>query len=63
MINKREKFKKQAQVDKTNLKLQHRIVKLDHKIDKKIAKFNTKLLLKRLEHMAVSAKRNPGNLG
>ena len=31
-------MKKQTQVDKTNLKLQHRIVKLDHKIDKKIAK-------------------------
>ena len=33
MISKRKKLKKQAQVDKTNLKLQQGIVKLDHKID------------------------------
>ena len=48
LISKRKKFKKQAQTDKTNLKLQHRIVKLDHKIDKKIVKFNTNLLQKKV---------------
>ena len=41
LISKRKKLKKQAQVDKTNVKLQQGIVKLDHQIDKKIAKFIT----------------------
>ena len=35
-------------MDKTNLKLQHRIVKLYYKIDKKIAKFNTRLFQKKV---------------
>ena len=48
LISKRKKLKKQAQVDKTNMTLQQRIVKLDQKIDKKIAKFNTSLLQKKV---------------
>ena len=59
---KEKNVKEQAQVDKTNLKLQHRIVKLDHKVDTKIAKFSTRLLQKKVTHMTVSAIRSSGNL-
>ena len=48
LISKRKELEKQVQVDKTNLKSQQGIVKLDHKIDKEIAKFNTRLLLKKV---------------
>ena len=44
LISKRKKLKKQAKVDKTNLKLQQGIVILNHKIDKKTAEFNFRLL-------------------
>ena len=54
MISKRKKLKKQAQVDKTNLKLQQGIVKLNHQIDKKIAKFNTRLLQKRVTYVSIN---------
>ena len=57
LISKRKNLKKQARSDKTDVTMQHRIVKLDQKIDKKIAKFNTRLLQKKVKKYGSISKQ------
>ena len=57
LTGKRKNLKKQAQSNKTDLILQHRIVELDQKIDKKIAKFNTRLLQKKVNKYGSISKQ------
>ena len=57
-----KKLTKREQVDKTNLNLQHRNVKSDHKIDKKIAKFNTRHLQKKVSAYGSISKQESWKL-
>ena len=57
LIGKRKNLKKQAQSNQTDLTLQHRILKLDQTIDKKIAKFNTRLLQKKINKYGSISKQ------
>ena len=57
LISERKNLKKQAQSNKTDLTLQHRIAKLDQKIDKKIAKFNTRPLQKKVNKYGSISKQ------
>ena len=62
LISKRKNLKKQARSDKTDVTMQHRIVKLDQKIDKKTANSIPDFSRRKLKNMVVSVNRNFGSL-